>query len=444
MSQQPNDDGLVPPIKVLRKRLNGVYSAEGLTGPTRRYVLLVVMLVGLASLPTLAAITAGSNELADGGSTVTDVPFIPPASSGPVRIPPSSAGTDSPGPPIQGQAQNRKTRPSGYAGSTRHRSAEGEGTHRRGLPAGWAAKPGKSHRPLHRDESDEGAGGSGPGVGGSDPDTGDDGRGVDQENDGDDPQNADGGDSQGDDGNGSQGDDGNDSQGGADGGSDSDGDDSQGDDDGWQNDDGWGRDDDSGDQDQDQDQDQGQDPQDPDDDPDLPPVEPVRPPWCADRSQCSSRPSHHHRPDRSPHKQCEDANHRAHWSHHQEGRRRIVTVHIEPTGRHGRRSTVTETRRAEQPKRLKKIVSHRWAAPARSDTSRRSAMAERPQNVKSAADADRTHNSHRHHRTADARAYRGSHRAESMHRTGGSYNAALQRSSRPGRHHADPDHTNRW
>lgn len=405
MSQQPNDEGLVPPIKVLRKRLNGVYSAEGLTGPTRRYVLLVVMLVGLASLPTLAAITAGSNELADGGSTVTDVPFIPPASSGPVRVPPSSAGSGSPAPPVRGQAQKRKIKSSGYAVSRRSGADEGGDEHRPGLPVGVAARPSKPHRPADPDESDEGVGGTGSGAEGTDPDTGDEDVGNDPENDD--------GDSQSDD------------DGSEDGGG------------------GWGRDDDSSDHDGGQGSGEQDDSDDSDQpgqpgDPESPPGEPVRPPWCADRTQCSSRPSHHHRPDRSPHKQCEDANHRAHWSHHREGPRRTVTVHIEPTGRHGRKATVTETRRAQRPKRLEKIVRHRWAAPARSDTSRRSAMTERPQNVKSAVDSGRTHNSHRHHRAGDARSYRGSHRAEET------LTAAVLRSSRPGRHHADPNHTKRW
>jgi hypothetical protein len=46
--EEPDDDGLVPPIKVMRRRLNGVYSAEhGFAGTTRRYVLIVAMLVGL-------------------------------------------------------------------------------------------------------------------------------------------------------------------------------------------------------------------------------------------------------------------------------------------------------------------------------------------------------------------------------------------------------------
>ena len=55
MPDQREDDH-VPPIKVMRKRLNGVYRADaGFSGPTRRYVLIVAMLVGLASVPTLAA-----------------------------------------------------------------------------------------------------------------------------------------------------------------------------------------------------------------------------------------------------------------------------------------------------------------------------------------------------------------------------------------------------
>ncbi|MET0417607.1 MAG: hypothetical protein ABW022_16465 [Actinoplanes sp.] len=80
----------MPPMKVMRKRLNGVYRADsGFSGPTRRYVLIVAMLVGLASVPTLAAITAGSNELADGTTDTMDVPFLPPASPGPIQSPPT-------------------------------------------------------------------------------------------------------------------------------------------------------------------------------------------------------------------------------------------------------------------------------------------------------------------------------------------------------------------
>src|SRR3954453_7749230 len=70
----------------MRKRLNGVYRADtGFSGPTRRYVLIVALLVGLASIPTLAAITAGSNELSGGRTDTMDVPFLPPASPGPIQ-----------------------------------------------------------------------------------------------------------------------------------------------------------------------------------------------------------------------------------------------------------------------------------------------------------------------------------------------------------------------
>src|SRR3954454_14173053 len=82
--EQSNEDGIVPPVKVLRKRLNGVYRADGFSGPTRRYVLIVALLVGLASLPTLAAITAGSRQLDEGSPGAMDVPFLPPPSDGAV------------------------------------------------------------------------------------------------------------------------------------------------------------------------------------------------------------------------------------------------------------------------------------------------------------------------------------------------------------------------
>src|SRR5689334_3677752 len=39
-STMPEEPG-GPPLKVLRKRLNGVYRADGFSGPTRRYVLIV-------------------------------------------------------------------------------------------------------------------------------------------------------------------------------------------------------------------------------------------------------------------------------------------------------------------------------------------------------------------------------------------------------------------
>ena len=89
------DDGSAPPMKVLRKRLNGVYSADGLGGTTRRYVVIVALLVGLASVPTLAAITAAPLE--DGTTGAMDVPLLPPVSNGPVPagpvLPPASTGS---------------------------------------------------------------------------------------------------------------------------------------------------------------------------------------------------------------------------------------------------------------------------------------------------------------------------------------------------------------
>ena len=108
MPEQP-DGGLVPPVKVLRKRVNGVYRADGLSGPTRRYVLVVALLVGLASLPTLAAITAGTNELDRDTTGAMDVPFLPPPSSGPV-VPDRPGPSPSSGIP-HGQAVERRTMP---------------------------------------------------------------------------------------------------------------------------------------------------------------------------------------------------------------------------------------------------------------------------------------------------------------------------------------------
>src|SRR3954447_26668114 len=97
----------------MRKRLNGVYRADsGFSGPTRRYVLIVALLVGLASLPTLAAITAGSEEIDEGSTGAMDAPFLPAPSAGAViPVLPDPTSTGSPLSP----AGNRP-RPHGQAG----------------------------------------------------------------------------------------------------------------------------------------------------------------------------------------------------------------------------------------------------------------------------------------------------------------------------------------
>jgi hypothetical protein len=129
---EQGNDGLVPPLKILRKRLNGVYRADGFSGPTRRYVLIVALLVGLASLPTLAAITAGTDEL-DGGTTgAMDVPFLPPASSGPV-VPVRPSPSPPVSPPVvpsrpHGIAGEQKTRPPRYAPSSPSHDSRGAET----------------------------------------------------------------------------------------------------------------------------------------------------------------------------------------------------------------------------------------------------------------------------------------------------------------------------
>src|SRR5882724_11411943 len=129
----------------MRKRLNGVYRADsGFSGPTRRYVLIVALLVGLASVPTLAAITAGSNQLADGKTDTMDIPFLPPASPGPVRTrprlspaPPSSPSSPPPGPslvppPAPGAAATDR-----WAGKKARKTAPARGA------AGYAPGPGR-------------------------------------------------------------------------------------------------------------------------------------------------------------------------------------------------------------------------------------------------------------------------------------------------------------
>ncbi|BCY04993.1 hypothetical protein [Actinoplanes sp. L3-i22] len=104
MPHRPDDDGYEPPLKVLRKRFNGVYREDhGLSGPTRRYLMLVAMLVALASVPTLAVITAGTREISGNDrSGALDAPFLPPPMTGPVRPSPPTqnhSAYDHPGRP---------------------------------------------------------------------------------------------------------------------------------------------------------------------------------------------------------------------------------------------------------------------------------------------------------------------------------------------------------
>lgn len=69
------------------RRVAGIHRAEGLAGTPRRYVVIVAFLVAMASLPTLAAISAGSATLADDDAGRT-TPFIAQQAEVPVVIVP--------------------------------------------------------------------------------------------------------------------------------------------------------------------------------------------------------------------------------------------------------------------------------------------------------------------------------------------------------------------
>jgi len=56
--------------------VTGVHRVEGLVGPVRRFTIIVALLVGLASLPILAAIGAGSGTIGATGSEEDTAPFI--------------------------------------------------------------------------------------------------------------------------------------------------------------------------------------------------------------------------------------------------------------------------------------------------------------------------------------------------------------------------------
>ena len=162
---------------------------------------------------------------------------------------------------------------------------------------------------------------------------------------------------------------------------------------------------------------------------------------------CGVRESRHHRPDWSPHRECEDVTHRANWSHHREGGSRSVAVPVVPTSRHGRYAAVREQPADAGPtsRPFRAIVSHRSSD--RSEHSWRPPLTERPSNLRTERGGDRTHNSRRHHSEsrwddgqAYGRPYHGAHRADDLHV------AAYDRNSRMGHHHAGRhrDYTDRW
>jgi hypothetical protein len=142
------------------------------------------------------------------------------------------------------------------------------------------------------------------------------------------------------------------------------------------------------------------------------------------------------------------------------GKSRRAAGHREEAGRRHDRSPADSPAGLDQPEQIIRSISIRTAKAARSDSRRRSAVTERPQNVRPARTADRTHNSHRYQpsaadrgestqTTTATRAYLGSHRAERMHRPD-DRTGAHHRSSRMGRHHVEQqqdnqDHQqNRW
>jgi hypothetical protein len=92
----------------------GLHRAEGLSGPTRRYAIIVALLVALASLPTVAAISAGSATLGAGMTGGGTTPFIVQPPDVPiVVVPPAAAPPGVAAGPAQprGSAQPAIARP---------------------------------------------------------------------------------------------------------------------------------------------------------------------------------------------------------------------------------------------------------------------------------------------------------------------------------------------
>ncbi|MGY0007916.1 hypothetical protein ACW0Q9_28880, partial [Micromonospora sp. I033] len=82
------------------RRVVGAHRAQGLGGPSRGYLFTVALLAGTASMPILAAISAGSATVGNSALPDSSTPFIPTPSVGPVVIP-LPEGTQSPALPTR-------------------------------------------------------------------------------------------------------------------------------------------------------------------------------------------------------------------------------------------------------------------------------------------------------------------------------------------------------
>ncbi len=398
----PEQPGLVPPMRVMRRRLNGVYRADGFAGPTRRYILIVALLVALASLPTLAAITAGTATMDEGPTGAMDVPFLPQPSDGPVIRPtaPTSApslgplpggaadpagtspappatgpaappGADGPStatpPPARGQAQPQGTAPARPGGASSDGDGEAgrpeSGGHDRPRPP--ASGPGTPSRPAE------------PRPGKPRPPV------VEPK-----PPSR---------------------------------------------------------------------PK-PPSKPKPPADRPGRPGWCHERGACWVKPAHHQRPGRTPHRHCDESAHRSEprYQHHRQWREeRGMFDHQHRSARH-REHSAQHRHRSHDGARNHRWSGHsgRWSGQtgnahrSHSYERRELRVADRTPNSYRSGTADRTHNSRRI-QTAErwdsvtrsaSWPYRGSHRSDRGHQTDNNDRPAGRHShdqhrSESGRHH---------
>ncbi|GIF65263.1 hypothetical protein Ais01nite_32980 [Asanoa ishikariensis] len=143
------------PVKAPWPPPGGRHRATGLTGPTRRYALIVLVLAVTSSLPILAAIGPGAGSVGEAlaGDDLGDTtPFIPPPSPGPVvvipirpglpeRPPPALATLPAPAgaaPPPRRPTRQTSAKPAAPARRT-------ESAHRRATPK--QHRPRADHRP---------------------------------------------------------------------------------------------------------------------------------------------------------------------------------------------------------------------------------------------------------------------------------------------------------
>lgn len=122
------------------RRVTGVHRAEGLAGPTRRYLFTVALLAGTSSMPIIAAISTGSATVVEERSAAEVLPFVVPVPPDPVVVVPLPATGGPKAAPVPAGSGPQLVPTQAWRGGTYLRSGAGRGTAGT-RPAGPGATP---------------------------------------------------------------------------------------------------------------------------------------------------------------------------------------------------------------------------------------------------------------------------------------------------------------